>query len=199
MEKYNKKELEKFILIDKLSYEEIGIKYNCSGSNIKKVAKAKGIDLPIRRNVNPLEAFNKGSYKKHYCLNCKKELEYHAKYNTTYCNVQCQTEYALNKKYELFLSNPEENQRANFSYSTLKPIILKEQDHKCAICSMEDRWNNKPLVFIMDHIDGNASNNTRKNYRCICPNCDSQLDTYKSKNKNSARITRYKTGPSNQN
>ena len=31
--------------------------------------------------------------------------------------------------------------------------------------------------------------NIRKRAECnICPNCDSQLDTYKSKNKNSDRI-----------
>ena len=52
---------------------------------------------------------------------------------------------------------------------------------------MSNTWNNKPLVFILDHIDGNADNNYRNNLRLVCPNCDSQLDTYKSKNKNSAR------------
>lgn len=36
------------------------------------------------------------------------------------------------------------------------------------------------------HIDGDASNNFRDNLRLVCPNCDSQLDTYKSRNKNSA-------------
>ncbi len=49
------------------------------------------------------------------------------------------------------------------------------------------------MVFILYHIDGHASNNTRENLRLICPNCDSQLDTYKSKNKNEDRYYyRYK-------
>ena len=35
--------LKQAILVDKLSYEEIGRKYGCSGSNIKKVAQRLGI------------------------------------------------------------------------------------------------------------------------------------------------------------
>lgn len=46
-----KEKLEQLILIDKLSYEEIGRKYNCSGSNIKKVASKIGITLPKRRKL----------------------------------------------------------------------------------------------------------------------------------------------------
>ena len=45
----------------------------------------------------------------------------------------------------------------------------------------------------MDHINGRASDNRRENLRLICPNCDSQLPTYKSRNKNSDRYYyRYK-------
>lgn len=70
----------------------------------------------------------------------------------------------------------------------VKKYILEEQEHKCAKCGNPDEWNGKPLVFILDHIDGHANNNSRSNLRLVCPNCDSQLDTYKSKNKNSDRI-----------
>ena len=68
-----------------------------------------------------------------------------------------------------------------------KKYFLEEQDHCCAICGMKDEWNGKHLIFVLDHIDGNADNNNRDNLRLICPNCDSQLDTFKSKNKKSAR------------
>ena len=68
-----------------------------------------------------------------------------------------------------------------------KKYFLEEQKHRCAICGCLDVWQDKPLTFILDHIDGNADNNNRDNLRLICPNCDSQLDTFKSKNKKSAR------------
>jgi hypothetical protein len=68
-----------------------------------------------------------------------------------------------------------------------KKYFLEEQEHYCAICGMKDEWNGKQLIFVLDHIDGNADNNNRNNLRLICPNCDSQLDTFKSKNKQSAR------------
>jgi hypothetical protein len=51
---------------------------------------------------------------------------------------------------------------------------------------------NKKLTFVIDHIDGDASNNKRENIRMICPNCDSQTETFKSKNKNSKRRNYWK-------
>ncbi len=74
----------------------------------------------------------------------------------------------------------------------IRKYIYQKQDGKCAICGIHDTWNSKSLHFILDHIDGDASNNWENNLRLICPNCDSQLDTYKSRNKNSARTNRKK-------
>ena len=72
----------------------------------------------------------------------------------------------------------------------IRNYILKHQNFKCAICGISNQWNNKPLNFVLDHIDGNASNSSPENLRLICPNCDSQLDTFKSKNKQSTRTKR---------
>ena len=38
-------------------------------------------------------------------------------------------------------------------------------------------WNNKPLNLILDHVEGNNSDNRPHMLRLLCPNCDSQLDT----------------------
>lgn len=55
-----KEELEKLIFEEKLSYEEIGRRYDVSGNAIKKKAKRLGIELPKKRDINPNETFNKG-------------------------------------------------------------------------------------------------------------------------------------------
>lgn len=187
-----KKNLEKLILVDKVSYEEIGRQYECSGANIKKVALRLGIELPVRRKINEKETFGRGTRRKPIaiCLNCGKEFYHYQGSTGKYCCCKCQQEYQSKEKYQLILDGDESIMRANYSPKIAKPFILKEQDNKCAICGMEPIWNGKELVFILDHIDGHASNNKRDNLRMICPNCDSQLDTYKSKNKNSARTHR---------
>lgn len=106
-----------------------------------------------------------------------------------FCSSDCRVKYYDNLKVLDWKSNPEKYNRV-MNLLWIKRYILDKQEHKCAICGNPEVWNGKPLTLIIDHIDGNAANNTENNLRCICPNCDSQLDTYKSKNKNSARSNR---------
>ena len=184
--KWNKEKenLKKLILEENKSYEEIGRSYGCSGSNIKKVALRLGIVLPNRRKINPNETFNKGKKKiSYFCKNCGKE--YYSK--QSFCSIECSLEYKHKQKYKDFIEHPDKFNRANYQPKAFKKDILEEQENKCAICGCSPEHNGKPLVFILDHIDGHASHNYRSNLRLICPNCDSQLDTYKSKNKNGER------------
>ena len=116
------------------------------------------------------------------CLNCGAECR------NKFCSNECSQKFKHIKAYENFLDNNEDFQRANYHPAKhFYDFFLNEQNCKCDICGCKDEHNGKKLVFVCDHIDGDASNNKRENHRLICPNCDSQLDTFKSKNKNSAR------------
>lgn len=111
--------------------------YKCTGANIKKVAQRLGIKLPQKRIINKSETFRKGTGKKTYCLNCGEDISH--KYKNIYCSVRCQCEYQTKQKYDYFLTNPQEFQRANWSMSDgIKEFILIEQNHKCAICGIEN-------------------------------------------------------------
>lgn len=187
--KYKKEDFEKFIFEDKLPYTEIGKLYGISDTSVKKIASSLGISLVIRRKVSDdFIPHNKGKYKKHFCLNCGIETDIYA---TKYCSNKCQGELKAKLNYQDFLENNDNFCRASYSPKVFKKYFLEEQNHECAICKIKDEWNDKSIVFVLDHIDGNAANNKRENLRLVCPNCDSQLDTYKSKNKNSARKERY--------
>ena len=52
--------------------------------------------------------------------------------------------------------------------------------------------------MILDHIDGNADNNNLINLRLVCSNCDSQLPTYKGRNKGNGRFKRRERYANNQ-
>lgn len=194
--KDKKDELEEKISSGK-SYEEIGREYGCTGANIKHVAERLGIQLSQRRKINECETFNKGTAKTGICKNCGKEFVLYKSSNGKYCSVTCQKEFEHKEKYLKLVRGDEDIMRANYSLKIFKDDILFEQGGKCAIegCNCGTEWNGKKLVFVLDHIDGNAANNRRDNLRMVCPNCDSQLDTYKSKNKNGARhYYRYRYG-----
>lgn len=190
MSKWDKeKDMLKELFESGKSYEEMGRIYGCTGNNIKKVLKNLGFELSPRRKVHTWEVFSKRTKEQIECPNCGKFFT--AKSNgrggqVETCSVTCAAELKSKRTYENYKADNSiaYGQKDMQSY---KKWFLKEQENKCSICKMVNVWNNKPIVFILDHIDGNADNNYRENLRLICPNCDSQLDTYKSKNKNSAR------------
>jgi len=189
--KYEKFELEDLIFNKNLSYREIGRMYGVSDTYIKKICGKLGISLQKRSKFpDGWVPHNKGKVKSSICLNCDNTFVL-AYTGAKFCSNKCNGEYIKSKKLEHYLNNQSEYCSVQSGIKFLKPHILQEQNNCCSICSIENEWNGKPIVFVLDHIDGDASNNKRENLRLVCPNCDSQLDTYKSKNKNSARKERY--------
>jgi hypothetical protein len=75
------------------------------------------------------------------------------------------------------------------SYKTyaLKVRLIKENilKNECSICSITE-YNNKPISLELDHINGVNDDHQLSNLRILCPNCHSQTDTYKGKNRHKA-------------
>ncbi len=76
-------------------------------------------------------------------------------------------------------------ENSTYPRHSLKKRIIDNQliIYQCACCGLGPYWNNKPMPLILDHINGVNNDNRLSNLRFVCSNCDSQLDTYKSKNK----------------
>jgi len=72
-----------------------------------------------------------------------------------------------------------------FSYgsSTSNGLLLKrlvlsgKREYKCSVCGIRS-WNGKPIRLHLDHINGDNLDAREENLRIICPNCDSQTDTF---------------------
>ena len=110
-------------------------------------------------------------------------------YGRKFCSNECWGLHRRRSHYESYLKNQESYCCAdgNKSMHFVKPFILQEQNNRCILCGCSPIHNGKPLVFVLDHIDGDSGNNLRSNLRLVCPNCDSQLPTFKSRNMKSAR------------
>lgn len=57
----------------------------------------------------------------------------------------------------------------------IRNYLNTAQSGCCAICGGSNLWLGLHLAFVLDHIDGDPTNNQRENLRLVCPNCDSQL------------------------
>lgn len=76
-------------------------------------------------------------------------------------------------------------ENSNYNKSHLKKRVMKEGflEDRCYICGLSKKWNDKPIIMVLDHINGVDNDNRLENLRLVCPNCNSQLNTHCGKNK----------------
>lgn len=60
--------------------------------------------------------------------------------------------------------------------------------NECSECGLQEVWNGKPIVMVLDHINGVRNDNRLENLRLLCPNCNSQQDTFAGRNN---KVKRY--------
>jgi hypothetical protein len=93
-----------------------------------------------------------------------------------------------NKKKQTVISIEDGKKVTN---DTFKAYLINKNGHKCQMCSFSE-WGGKPILLILDHINGNSDNCSLENLRLICSNCDTLTPTYKGRNKGNGRFIRRK-------
>jgi hypothetical protein len=156
---------------------------NC-GTSLKGLYKKKFCSRSCAAIYN-----NKARAIEKCCLICGGKLKENAR---NYCSRKCYNISQKRNTIERFLKG--ELNDVGVRCDTIRQYLIELQGG-CAICGSPPLHNNKPIVFVVDHADGNITNNSPTNIRAICPNCNSQTDTFTGKNVGKNTITRWNTKP----
>lgn len=157
---------------------------HCSATtNNKLYPKRKPLPTELKRKYVPKIRILKP---KPLCLYCRNSIQ-----NTqrTFCNKKCYRQYEFLERVRVVESSGfvYSDTKFNTSASFAKRYLRYKYGDVCSICKISSCWNNQPLTLILDHINGQSNDWSITNLRLVCPNCDSQLPTFKSKNNGNGR------------
>ena len=66
----------------------------------------------------------------------------------------------------------------------LKKRLIREgiKKNSCEICQLNN-WMGKTINLELHHIDGDRTNHSLSNLQLVCPNCHSQTETFRARNR----------------
>ena len=122
------------------------------------------------------------------CLYCRKILK--NRWQTKYCSNQCQADQRYKNFKQLWIGGIKQVKTLNTSHH-IKRYLLDKFANQCSQCG----WNKKHPVthrvpLEVDHISGNADDNSLSNLRLLCPNCHALTPSFRNLNKGKGRAWR---------
>jgi len=126
---------------------------------------------------------------KKICISCNSEFNARRSLYK-YCNNACQMDY----QYRVYISEWLNGLHKGTVGKTcqlsryIRKYLHETRGTACEECGWNERHPTDGAVLTeIEHIDGDAENNTPANLKILCPNCHSKTPTFRARNKNSKR------------
>lgn len=159
--------------------------YGCVNQAIYKLKNGKNCCSKRPAGCSELKKINSDRAKEMHRLGRRKPM------TEVYENLPQETKDRMNwAKGKKFTSNEEIfTEKSAYSNELVKQRIINDNllNYCCSICAI-DMWQGETIVLDLDHINGINTDNRIENLRFLCPNCHSQTDTYKGRNKNTGKV-----------
>lgn len=139
----------------------------------------------VKYNINPK-----------LCKVCSSAIPYSKRWSNIFCSSSCAATFN-NRIHSKRIKQPKP---AKIDHSlekflagelkwrnTIRKVLIKTSGNVCQICQLLGLWCNKSITLVVDHKNGNPSDNSPSNLRLLCPNCNSQTPTFSGRNKGNGR------------